>query len=184
MHRADSRGDHLDPDRRSPVEPHPAPHCAARELSEGHLDTRVTPPGNSREMGELTLAFNSMAERVQARSSSSAATATAAARLPGRRVARAAHAHRGAAHIQRAAERWRGRGRGDTARVPRADTPADRAPRLAGRQPARAVQARLRASCCSTCDPTTCGPSSRAPWRRRSRAPQRKGVRLVAELPD
>jgi len=39
---------------------------AARELSEGHLDTRVTPPGNSREMGELTTAFNSMAERVQA----------------------------------------------------------------------------------------------------------------------
>lgn len=39
--------------------------AAARELSEGHLDTRVTPPSNSREMGELTAAFNSMAERVQ-----------------------------------------------------------------------------------------------------------------------
>lgn len=39
---------------------------AARELSEGHLETRVPPPGNSREMGELTAAFNSMAERVQA----------------------------------------------------------------------------------------------------------------------
>ena len=39
---------------------------AARELSEGHLDTRVPPPGNSREMAELTAAFNSMAERVQA----------------------------------------------------------------------------------------------------------------------
>ncbi|HYI21943.1 MAG TPA: HAMP domain-containing sensor histidine kinase [Candidatus Limnocylindrales bacterium] len=38
---------------------------AARELSEGHLDTRVTPPSNSREMAELTNAFNSMAERVQ-----------------------------------------------------------------------------------------------------------------------
>ena len=39
---------------------------AARQLSEGQLDTRVPPPGNSREMGELTAAFNSMAERVQA----------------------------------------------------------------------------------------------------------------------
>ncbi len=39
---------------------------AARELSEGQLDTRVTPPSNSREMAELTTAFNAMAERVQA----------------------------------------------------------------------------------------------------------------------
>ncbi len=39
---------------------------AARELSEGHLETRVPPPSSSREMGELTAAFNSMAERVQA----------------------------------------------------------------------------------------------------------------------
>jgi two-component system, OmpR family, sensor histidine kinase BaeS len=39
---------------------------AARELSEGNLDTRVLPPSSSREMGELTAAFNSMAERVQA----------------------------------------------------------------------------------------------------------------------
>ena len=39
---------------------------AARELSEGHLETRVPPPSSSREMGELTTAFNSMAERVQA----------------------------------------------------------------------------------------------------------------------
>ena len=39
---------------------------AARELSEGHLETRVSPPSSSREMSELTVAFNSMAERVQA----------------------------------------------------------------------------------------------------------------------
>jgi methyl-accepting chemotaxis protein len=39
---------------------------AARELSEGRLGTRVSPPSSSREMGELTTAFNSMAERVQA----------------------------------------------------------------------------------------------------------------------
>ena len=39
---------------------------AARELSEGHLETRVPAPSTSREMGELTVAFNSMAERVQA----------------------------------------------------------------------------------------------------------------------
>jgi signal transduction histidine kinase len=38
---------------------------AARELSEGHLDTRVPQPGNSPEMNELTAAFNAMAERVQ-----------------------------------------------------------------------------------------------------------------------
>lgn len=38
---------------------------AARELSEGHLDTRVQPPGSSPEMAELTAAFNAMAERVQ-----------------------------------------------------------------------------------------------------------------------
>jgi len=38
---------------------------AARDLSEGHLDTRVPPPGNSPEIGELTAAFNAMAERVQ-----------------------------------------------------------------------------------------------------------------------
>ncbi|MEA2676270.1 MAG: two-component system, OmpR family, sensor kinase [Chloroflexota bacterium] len=38
---------------------------AARELSEGHLDTRVPPPGNSPEMNDLTAAFNAMAERVQ-----------------------------------------------------------------------------------------------------------------------
>jgi len=39
---------------------------ASRELSEGHFDTRVMPPSNSREMAELTTAFNSMAERIQA----------------------------------------------------------------------------------------------------------------------
>ncbi len=38
---------------------------AARQLSEGDLDTRVRPPSNSREMFELTNAFNAMAERVQ-----------------------------------------------------------------------------------------------------------------------
>jgi signal transduction histidine kinase len=38
---------------------------AARELSEGHLDTRVPSPGSSPEMAELTTAFNAMAERVQ-----------------------------------------------------------------------------------------------------------------------
>lgn len=38
---------------------------AARELSEGHLDTRVPSPGNSPEIHELTTAFNAMAERVQ-----------------------------------------------------------------------------------------------------------------------
>lgn len=38
---------------------------AARELSEGRLDTRVIPPSNSPEMSELTAAFNAMAERVQ-----------------------------------------------------------------------------------------------------------------------
>jgi signal transduction histidine kinase len=38
---------------------------AARQLSEGQLDTRVPPPGNSPEMNELTAAFNAMAERVQ-----------------------------------------------------------------------------------------------------------------------
>jgi two-component system sensor histidine kinase BaeS len=38
---------------------------AARQLSEGQLDTRVPPPGNSPEMHELTAAFNAMAERVQ-----------------------------------------------------------------------------------------------------------------------
>jgi signal transduction histidine kinase len=38
---------------------------AARELSEGHLDTRVPPPGNPPEMSDLTTAFNAMAERVQ-----------------------------------------------------------------------------------------------------------------------
>jgi signal transduction histidine kinase len=38
---------------------------AARQLSEGHLETRVKPPSNSPEMNELTAAFNSMAERVQ-----------------------------------------------------------------------------------------------------------------------
>ncbi len=38
---------------------------AARRLSEGELDTRVPPPGNSPEMHELTAAFNAMAERVQ-----------------------------------------------------------------------------------------------------------------------
>jgi two-component system sensor histidine kinase BaeS len=38
---------------------------AARELSEGHLDTRVPSPGNSPEMLDLTAAFNAMAERVQ-----------------------------------------------------------------------------------------------------------------------
>ncbi len=38
---------------------------AARELSEGHLDTRVPSPGNSPEIHELTAGFNAMAERVQ-----------------------------------------------------------------------------------------------------------------------
>lgn len=38
---------------------------AARQLSEGNLNTRVRPPSNSREMFELTNAFNAMAERVQ-----------------------------------------------------------------------------------------------------------------------
>ena len=38
---------------------------AARELSEGKLDVRVPPPSGSPEMGELTAAFNTMAERLQ-----------------------------------------------------------------------------------------------------------------------
>lgn len=38
---------------------------AARELSEGHLDVRVTPPSGAPEMSELTTAFNAMAERLQ-----------------------------------------------------------------------------------------------------------------------
>ncbi|MEP7157850.1 MAG: HAMP domain-containing sensor histidine kinase [Chloroflexota bacterium] len=38
---------------------------AAREFSEGHLDTRVPTPGGSPEMADLTAAFNAMAERVQ-----------------------------------------------------------------------------------------------------------------------
>jgi signal transduction histidine kinase len=38
---------------------------AARELSEGNLDTRVEPPRGSPEIGELAAAFNLMAERLQ-----------------------------------------------------------------------------------------------------------------------
>jgi signal transduction histidine kinase len=38
---------------------------AARELSEGHLDTRVTRPSSSPEVRELSEAFNAMAERLQ-----------------------------------------------------------------------------------------------------------------------
>ncbi|HEY7599387.1 MAG TPA: HAMP domain-containing sensor histidine kinase [Candidatus Limnocylindrales bacterium] len=39
---------------------------AARELAEGHLDVRVAPPSASPEVSELTAAFNTMAERLQA----------------------------------------------------------------------------------------------------------------------
>jgi signal transduction histidine kinase len=39
---------------------------AARELSEGHLGTRVGPVAGAPEMSELTAAFNNMADRLQA----------------------------------------------------------------------------------------------------------------------
>jgi signal transduction histidine kinase len=39
---------------------------AARELSEGHLGTRVGPVSGAPEMNELTAAFNNMADRLQA----------------------------------------------------------------------------------------------------------------------
>ena len=66
-------------------------------------------------------------------------------RLPGRRLARAAHAAGGAAHVQRAAQGGGRRRPRRPGRVPRVERPADRAPRLAGPEPARAVEARFRA---------------------------------------
>ncbi len=85
-----------------------------------------------------------MAERSRASIESSAATATGQPGFPGRRVARVAYAHRRAAHVQRAASaRCRGKDEADPGEFLEQSAPADRAARLAGDQPARAVQARL-----------------------------------------
>ena len=65
-------------------------------------------------------------------------------RLPGRRVARAAHAAGGAAHLQPAAHGDRRRRPGGARRVPRVERGPDRAARLARPEPARALEARLR----------------------------------------
>ena len=96
---------------------------------------------------------------------------------------RAAHADRRAAHLQRAAARGRRRRARHTRGVPGAEPPADRAARLAGHQPARAVQARFRAR--------LPGPAHGRPARgRRERGPagqpmaERKGVNLVVHVPD
>ena len=64
-------------------------------------------------------------------------------RLPGRRLARAADAAGRPSDVQRAADRGRRRRPGGTQRIPRVERPADRAARLAGPEPARAVQARF-----------------------------------------
>ena len=56
----------------------------------------------------------------------------------------------------------------------------DRAPRLAGPEPARALEARLRASCCSTCGRTTCARRSSRPSTSTTPRPRRRGVTLDA----
>ena len=66
-------------------------------------------------------------------------------RLPGRRLARAADPAGRPADVQRAAQGARRRRPGRARRVPRVERPADRAPRLARPEPARALEARFRA---------------------------------------
>ena len=66
--------------RRPAVQPHPPPDRRRTRAVRGPSRyARRRRRGSSREMAELTAAFNSMAERLRLRSSSSAATATAAA---------------------------------------------------------------------------------------------------------
>ena len=83
-------------------------------------------------------------------------------RLPRRRLARAADPDRRAADVQRAAHGARRRRSRRAGRVPRVEPPAARAPRLAGPEPARALEARLRARPARPAARTTCGPRSRS----------------------
>ena len=102
-------------------------------------------------------------------------------RLPRRRLARAADAAGRPAHVQRAAQGARRRRPRGPRRVPRVQRPADRAPRLAGPEPARALEARFRPR---PARPAAGRPARGGRVRRRSRrtaAARKRGVHLDAD---
>ena len=101
-------------------------------------------------------------------------------RLPGRRVARAAHAARGPAHLQRAAHG--GRRRRPRRRAPSSSSRA--ASRSSGStgwpRTCSSSRSSIRAWSCSTCGRTTCGRRSKRPSSRPMAAAKRRGVELDA----
>ena len=129
---------------------------ASRGLAEGDLSRRVPPSqvrAGSSELAELAVQFNAMADRLEEsveiirrdrdRSRDFLADVSHELRTP-------------LAALRTFNELLRegaGRRPGRARRVPRVERPADRAARLAGPEPARAVEARFRASSCSTCGP-------------------------------
>ena len=97
-------------------------------------------------------------------------------RLPGRRLARAQDADRRAAHVQRAAQRGPGHGRGDASGSSWSSR-ASRSTVSTGWPPTcSSCPSSSRAWCCSTCARTTCAPSSRARSQQAQPAADRKGV--------
>ena len=152
---------------------------ASRALAEGDLTRRVPAAqfrAGSSEIGELAVQFNTMADRLEEsveiirrdrdRSRDFLADVSHELRTP-----LAALRTFNQLLMEDAGEDPEAQGR-----IPRVERRADRAARLARPEPARALEARLRASSSSTFGPMTCGlPSNR---RRTSTTPlaKRRGV--------
>ena len=158
---------------------------ASRALAEGRLDVRV--PVNA-----VRVARAGRAGRLLQRHGRAAPGVDRhhqrrprpQPRVPGRRLARAAHAHRRAAHLQRAAARGRRRGPRDARRVPGADAGARSSGSTGWPPTCSSCPSSTRAWCRSTCDRTTCARSSRAPSSRPSRSPSARASTWCMHLPD
>ncbi len=105
-------------------------------------------------------------------------------RLPGRRVARAAHPAGRPAHVQPAPPGVRPatiprRGRSSWSRAPSRSSASTGSPRTCW-----SCRSSTRGSCSWTCGPTTCAPPSSRRRTSTTRAAARRGVRLHVDLPD
>ena len=157
---------------------------ASRALAEGDLTRRVPAAklrAGSSELGELAVQFNAMADRLEEsveiirrdrdRSRDFLADVSHELRTP-------LAALRTFNQLLMESRRRRSGGAG---RVPRVERQPDRAPRLARPEPARALEARLRARPARPAPrrPAGRGRVGSAPARRARRAARRRGIELV-----
>ena len=146
---------------------------AARGLAEGDLARRVPMRqvrSGSSEIAELAVQFNAMADRLEESVEIIRRDRDREPRLPGRRLARAAHAARRAADVQRAAQAGRPattrkRAPSSSSRAASRSTGSTGSPRTCS-----SSRSSTRGWSCSTCARTTCGRRSRSPAEQTSAA--------------